>query len=105
MDVADFIEKYLNIRLLPYQKLQIRTMVGNQDKRKVESMIEILKRGTRKQCVCENCGAELSYEEKDVKRGRVHFLDKMTFLPLYPPEYIRCPQCKHKVLIEGVKND
>lgn len=31
-------------------------------------MIEILERGTRKQCTCENCGAELSYEKDDIRR-------------------------------------
>ncbi len=33
-------------------------------------MIEILEKGTRKQCTCENCGAELSYEKGDIKKRR-----------------------------------
>lgn len=68
-------------------------------------MIEVLEKGTRKQCECENCGAVLSYEEKDIKGNKIKFLDKTTFLPLRFPKYIICPQCNQKIEIEVSKND
>lgn len=107
MDVIDFIEKYFGIQLLTFQKLQLRMLMMEYAKYegKVIPMIEILEKGTRKQCTCENCGAVLSYEGRDIKSGRVRFLDKTTFLPLHPLKYIRCPQCRNKVFIEGVKDD
>lgn len=74
-------------------------------------MIEVLKRGTRKQCVCEHCGAELSYEEKDIKNDKKGHALGMISLRMfqtgksYPSKYIICPQCKHPIAVEVNEND
>ena len=59
MDIVAFIEEYFDIQLLTYQKLQLKILMMEHAKyeRKVRPMIEILEKGTRKQCTCENCGA------------------------------------------------
>lgn len=68
-------------------------------------MIEILEKGTRKQCTCENCGAELSYEKNDIKDKPKRTIDFRTLKPVYPSNYIICPQCKHPVEVEVDEND
>lgn len=67
-------------------------------------MIEILEKGTRKQCTCENCGAELSYEKADIRSGGVRSFN-LILLSATPPNYIICPQCKHPVEVEVEKDD
>lgn len=67
-------------------------------------MIEILEKGTRKQCTCENCGAELSYEKDDIRRGGVRSFN-LILLSATPPNYIICPQCKHPIEVEVDQND
>ena len=68
-------------------------------------MIEILERGTRKQCECENCGAVLSYEKDDIKTQSIRTFSLRTFKPVYPSKYIICPQCKHPISVEVSKDD
>lgn len=69
-------------------------------------MIEILERGTRKQCTCENCGAALSYEEKDVRSNATRTFNIMTFRSGCPFKHIVCPQCKHPIPVgEGAEDD
>lgn len=106
MDVVDFIEKYFGIQLLTYQKLQIRMLMMEYAKYegKVRPMIEILERGTRKQCTCENCGAELSYEKGDIRSGGVRSFN-LRLLDVTPPNYIICPQCKHPIEVEVEQDD
>ena len=67
-------------------------------------MIEILEKGTRKQCTCENCGAELSYEKGDIKNGGVRSFN-LIILSVTPPNYIICPHCKHPIEVEVDQND
>lgn len=67
-------------------------------------MIEILKKGTRKQCTCEHCGAVMSYEKNDIKSGGVRSFN-LRLLNATPPNYIICPQCKHPVEVEVDEND
>lgn len=106
MDVIDFIEKYFGIQLLTFQKLQLRMLMMEYAKYegKVIPMIEILEKGTRKQCTCENCGAELSYEKDDIKNGGVKSFN-LIILSVTPPNYIICPQCKHPIEVEVEKDD
>lgn len=68
-------------------------------------MIEVLKKGTRKQCTCENCGAVMSYEKNDIKDKPKRTIDFRTLKPVYPQNYIICPQCKHPVEVEVDEND
>lgn len=68
-------------------------------------MIKIIKPGTKKQAVCDNCGAVLSYDtEEDVKYENVktfamNCVDGLTLRE----EYITCPQCKHKIITKAVR--
>lgn len=71
---------------------------------KARPMIEILEKGTRKQCTCENCGAELSYEKDDIRSGGVRSFN-LRLLSATPPNYIICPQCKHLIAVEVDEND
>lgn len=107
MDIVAFIEEYFGIQLLTYQKLQLRMLMMEYAKYegKARPMIEILEKGTRKQCTCENCGAELSYEKNDIKNKPKRTIDFRTLKPVYPPNYIICPQCKHPVEVEVDEND
>lgn len=58
-------------------------------------MIEVLKKGTKKQCICENCGAELSYGNNDIKTRDVSAILKYrTVYKAVPKKFIICPQCK-----------
>lgn len=55
-------------------------------------MIKIIKKGTRKQIECSQCGALLSYESEDVKlvNKANGWSDK---------EYITCPQCSNEIIL------
>lgn len=62
-------------------------------------MIEILKKGTKKQVTCKNCGAVLSYEREDVEYPKQQYAmgygDYYRF-PIFSGT-IKCPQCEHKI--------
>lgn len=63
-------------------------------------MIKIIKTGTIKEVMCQKCGALLSYDEKeDVKTDGVD----SEFGPIYMGKHITCPQCKNKIMLEGVR--
>ena len=63
-------------------------------------MIKIIKPGYIKEVMCQKCGALLSYDEKeDVKTDSVD----SNFGPMYMGKYITCPQCKNKLMLEGVR--
>ena len=60
-------------------------------------MIEILKRGTKRQIECNACGALLRYQEEDIK------LEDKFISPIesYNRKYIICPQCNHQIILEA----
>lgn len=68
-------------------------------------MIKIIKSGTKKQAVCDNCGAVLSYDtEEDIKYESVKtFTTNCIGGPTLKEEYITCPQCKHKIVLKAIR--
>ncbi len=63
-------------------------------------MIKIVKPGSIKEVMCQKCGALLSYDEKeDVKTDGVD----SDFGLMHMGKYITCPQCKNKIMLEGVR--
>ena len=63
-------------------------------------MIEVLKEGTKKQCICENCGTEFSYDYEDI----VMDLKKFFWITLRAKgtmkKYVPCPKCGLKIEVE-----
>ena len=55
-------------------------------------MIEIIKRGTKKTCTCNECGCVFSYEDEDVNIGVFNVVNT-----------IRCPQCNVSILLSQTK--
>lgn len=62
-------------------------------------MIQILKPGTKNRIECNYCGALLSYDKEDIKHEEMHF-GPMDFAI---KNYIVCPQCKTKVVLEATR--
>lgn len=60
-------------------------------------MIEIIRPGTKTQVECPMCGALLSYQKDDIKEEECFLSARASYLS----RYITCPQCKHKIVLEG----
>lgn len=58
-------------------------------------MIKVLRKGTRKQIECENCGALLQYEETDIIKEELRFNEYV--------KYITCPQCFSNICVEATR--
>jgi len=65
-------------------------------------MIKIIKRGTRKTAICENCGCEFSFEPEDIKRANNagYVITKTSIEIRSAQNYVECPQCKEEVIVE-----
>jgi hypothetical protein len=64
-------------------------------------MIKIIKPGTKKKINCDACGCLFSYEKEDVGYGDIANVFPMTAIGMY----VTCPQCKEKIVLEGIVND
>jgi uncharacterized protein YlaI len=62
-------------------------------------MIKVLKKGTRKQIKCDNCGALLQYEEEDIITK--HVIEDLR-LNAYI-KYIVCPECRKRIHMEATR--
>ena len=58
-------------------------------------MIEVLKEGTKKQCVCEECGSILSYDNSDINN---YFRFPILFKRY--SRTIKCPKCQNIIEIK-----
>lgn len=56
-------------------------------------MIKIIKQGTRKTIICEQCGCLFSYENEDIIYTNEHHTRIDT-------EYLKCPQCDNKIILQ-----
>lgn len=64
-------------------------------------MIEIIKRGTKKTCTCNECGCYFSYEDEDVEnvyQGSYFSVSEMNH-----KNTIRCPQCESVITLNQTK--
>ena len=65
-------------------------------------MIKIIEHGTRKEQRCETCGCLFSYEAIDIEKGNSAGICGME-LYKKPYKFVRCPQCKKEIVLEGVR--
>lgn len=68
-------------------------------------MIKVLEPGRIKKCTCNNCGAILSYDEKeDILESSIpaRFLGDSTGVCRIK-KYIVCPQCKNEVILSSIR--
>lgn len=68
-------------------------------------MIKVLEPGRIKKCTCNNCGAILSYDEKeDILKSNVpaQLLGNSVGVS-YIKKYIVCPQCKNEVVLSSIR--
>lgn len=76
-------------------------------------MIKILKPGTLRKVVCNDCGALLSYDiEEDVQKGTEKLANMSGELFDKTYDYIDCPQCNFRIVLsaiprykKGIKNN
>lgn len=66
-------------------------------------MIKIIKPGTKREVTCDKCGAVLSYDtSEDVQMENIECRgdtgERMWFKK--QRNYIRCPQCEYKIVLE-----
>lgn len=68
-------------------------------------MIKIIKPGTLREVTCNNCGAVLRYDAtEDVKTENVEsFLGDSVEAYKRQQQYIICPQCKNKIVLNAVR--
>lgn len=68
-------------------------------------MIKIIKPGTLREVTCNNCGAVLRYDAtEDVKTENVEsFLGDSVGAYKRQQQYIICPQCKNKIVLNAVR--
>ena len=66
-------------------------------------MIEIIKRGTKKTCTCDNCGCLFSYEEEDIKVESYHAFDMIQMDSDTYSKTVECPQCNNKIILNQTK--
>ena len=66
-------------------------------------MVEIIKRGTKKTCTCDNCGCVFSYEEEDIEVESHHAFDIFQMADDTYNELVRCPQCDEKIILKQTK--
>ena len=66
-------------------------------------MIEIIKRGTKKTCTCNECGCYFSYEDEDIQVESYHALDITQMSDDNYKEYVQCPQCDEEVILKQTK--
>lgn len=59
-------------------------------------MIEIIKLGTKKIIVCNQCGCKFSYEAEDVQREDTDNYKAFK-------EFVQCPQCNEKVILKRTR--
>lgn len=65
-------------------------------------MIEIIKRGTKRTCTCNECGCLFRYEDEDVE---VETLEANTsgVIGIIQREFVQCPQCDEKIVLKQTK--
>ena len=64
-------------------------------------MIEIIKRGTKKTCTCNECGCYFSYEDEDVEniyQGSYFSVSEMNYKNI-----VKCPQCETAIILNQTK--
>lgn len=68
-------------------------------------MIKIIKPGTLRKVTCNNCGAVLRYDTtEDMKTENVKsFLANCVEVYKRQQQYIICPQCKNKIVLNAVR--
>lgn len=68
-------------------------------------MIKIIKPGTLREVTCNNCGAVLRYDAtEDVKTENAKsFLVNSVEAYKREQQYIICPQCKNKIVLNAVR--
>lgn len=68
-------------------------------------MIKIIKPGTLREVTCNNCGAVLRYDTtEDMKTENVKsFLANCVEAYERQQQYIICPQCKNKIVLNAVR--
>lgn len=68
-------------------------------------MIKIIKPGTLREVTCNNCGAVLRYDKtEDVKTENVgSFLGASVEAYKREQQYIICPQCNNKIVLNAVR--
>ena len=68
-------------------------------------MIKVIRPGTKKQIECNNCGALLSYDEKeDIKFDSIKKVSETDGLAYHTSEsYIICPQCNKKIIFKSCR--
>ena len=66
-------------------------------------MIEIIKRGTKKTCTCDNCGCFFSYEKEDIEYKN-HAKPLWGARIVYSTtDFIKCPQCDTEIILRQTK--
>lgn len=68
-------------------------------------MIQVIQHGNKKRIVCQNCGALLSYDEKeDVKNENIKsFATNCVDAFSSKQAFIICPQCHNKVVLTATR--
>ena len=61
-------------------------------------MIEIVKRITKRTCICPKCSCKFSYEDKDIMKDTIDYFKVLRI-------YVNCPQCNKKVIIQQYENN
>lgn len=65
-------------------------------------IIEIIKRGTKKTCTCNECGSYFRYEDEDVE---VETFETNTsgVIRIIHRDFVQCPQCNKEVILKQIK--
>lgn len=67
-------------------------------------MIQVIQHGNKKRIVCQNCGALLSYDEKeDVQKEESKISAGGQGFAVNAGRYIICPQCKNKIMLSAAR--
>ena len=61
-------------------------------------MIEIIKRGTKKNCTCDECGCVFRYEDEDIETTYTSS-DVFDVVAILPTSVIKCPQCDTEIIL------
>ena len=65
-------------------------------------MIEIIKRGTKKTCTCNECGCYFSYEDEDVET--VYTTSNVFGVKTnLAKNAVKCPQCDTEIVVKLTK--
>ena len=62
-------------------------------------MVEVIEHGDKNITECDFCGAQLRYSVDDIKERENYYSQ----LQSYTERYIVCPDCNHKVIVQGFR--